>query len=298
MSSEKKKHDFHLVDPSPWPIYVSFATLVLAVGAVYYFHSKALWLLLVGFALVVYGAFMWWRDVIEEAEHQGQTVRVQFDKVLLAIGRQANVEGFGLEELEIPLTQNGTIEVNEAMQTAYPNIYACGDVVGPFQFTHMASFQAYFSSINAMLSGLWRLKAKYNAVPWAIFTHPEVARVGINEEEAKAKNVNYEVTRYDLDQLDRALADREAHGFIIVLTAPGKDKILGVTIVGYHAGELISEFVFAMTHSMGLKKISAVTHIYPTLLEANKFAANAWRNARLPKKFFPWAEKFFRWLRK
>ena len=233
-----------------------------------------------------------------EAEHQGQTVRVQFDKVLLAIGRQANVEGFGLEELEIPLTQNGTIEVNEAMQTAYPNIYACGDVVGPFQFTHMASFQAYFSSINAMLSGLWRLKAKYNAVPWAIFTHPEVARVGINEEEAKAKNVNYEVTRYDLDQLDRALADREAHGFIKVLTAPGKDKILGVTIVGYHAGELISEFVFAMTHGMGLKKISAVTHIYPTLLEANKFAANAWRNARLPKKFFPWAEKFFRWLRK
>ena len=119
-----------------------------------------------------------------------------------------------------------------------------------------------------------------------------------NEEEAKAKNVNYEVTRYDLDQLDRALADREAHGFIKVLTAPGKDKILGVTIVGYHAGELISEFVFAMTHGMGLKKISAVTHIYPTLLEANKFAANAWRNARLPKKYFPWAERFFRWLRK
>lgn len=233
-----------------------------------------------------------------EAEHQGQTVRVEFDKVLLAIGRKANVEGFGLEELKIPLTQNGTIEVNDAMQTSYPNIYACGDVVGPFQFTHMASFQAYFSSINAMLGGLWRLKAKYNAVPWAIFTHPEVARVGISEEEAKVRNVNYEVTRYDLDQLDRALADQEAHGFIKVLTAPGKDKILGVTIVGYHAGELINEFVFAMTHGMGLKKISAVTHIYPTLLEANKFAANAWRNARLPKKYFPWAERFFRWLRK
>jgi len=233
-----------------------------------------------------------------EAEHQGQTVRVEFDKVLLAIGRKANVEGFGLEELKIPLTQNGTIEVNDAMQTSYPNIYACGDVVGPFQFTHMASFQAYFSSINAMLGGLWRLKAKYNAVPWAIFTNPEVARVGISEEEAKVRNVNYEVTRYDLDQLDRALADQEAHGFIKVLTAPGKDKILGVTIVGYHAGELINEFVFAMTHGMGLKKISAVTHIYPTLLEANKFAANAWRNARLPKKYFPWAERFFRWLRK
>ena len=233
-----------------------------------------------------------------EAEHQGQTVRVEFDKVLLAIGRKANVEGFGLEELEMPLTPKGTIEINDAMQTAYPNIYACGDVVGPFQFTHMASFQAFFSSINAMLGGLWRLKAKYNVVPWATFTDPEVARVGLSEEEAKTRNVNYEVTRYDMDHLDRALADREAHGFIKVLTVPGKDKILGVTIVGYHAGELISEFVFAMTHGMGLKKISAVTHIYPTLLEANKFAANAWRNARLPKKYFPWAEKFFRWHRK
>ena len=233
-----------------------------------------------------------------EAEHQGQTVRVEFDKVLLAIGRKANVEGFGLEELEMPLTPKGTIEINDAMQTAYPNIYACGDVVGPFQFTHMASFQAFFSSINAMLGGLWRLKAKYNVVPWATFTDPEVARVGLSEEEAKTRNVNYEVTRYDMDHLDRALADREAHGFIKVLTVPGKDKILGVTIVGYHAGELISEFVFAMTHGMGLKKISAVTHIYPTLLEANKFAANAWRTARLPKKYIPWTEKFFRWHRK
>ena len=228
-----------------------------------------------------------------EAEHQGRTVRVEFDKVLLAIGRKANVEGFGLEELEMPLTPKGTIEINDAMQTAYPNIYACGDVVGPFQFTHMASFQAFFSSINAMLGGLWRLKAKYNVVPWATFTDPEVARVGLSEEEAKTRNVNYEVTRYDMDHLDRALADREAHGFIKVLTVPGKDKILGVTIVGYHAGELISEFVFAMTHGMGLKKISAVTHIYPTLLEANKFAANAWRNARLPKNISLGPKNFF-----
>ncbi|NKB34493.1 MAG: pyridine nucleotide-disulfide oxidoreductase [Pseudomonadales bacterium] len=233
-----------------------------------------------------------------DAEYQGETVQVEFDKVLLAIGRKANVEGFGLEELELPLTPQGTIEINEAMQTSYPNIYACGDVAGPYQFTHMASFQAFFSSINAMLGGLWRLKAKYNVVPWATFTDPEVARVGLSEEEAKAQNIPYEVTRYDMDHLDRALADGEAHGFIKILTVPGKDKILGVTIVGYHAGELIGEFVFAMTHGMGLKKTSAVTHIYPTLLEANKFAANAWRNARLPEKYFPWTEKFFRWQRK
>ena len=233
-----------------------------------------------------------------EAEHQGETVRVEFDKVLLAIGRKANVEGFGLEELEMPLTSQGTIEINEAMQTAYPNIYACGDVAGPYQFTHMASFQAFFSSVNAMLGGLWRLKANYRVVPWATFSNPEVARVGFSEAEAKQRNIPYEVTRYDMDHLDRALADGEAHGFIKVLTVPGKDKILGATIVGYHAGELIGEFVFAMTHGMGLKKISAVTHIYPTLLEANKFAANAWRNARLPEKYFPWTEKFFRWRRK
>lgn len=232
-----------------------------------------------------------------EAEHDGNTVTVEFDKVLLAIGRKANVEGFGLEELEMPLTPQGTIEINNAMQTTYPNIFACGDVASPYQFTHMASFQAFFASINSLLGGWWRLKANYRVVPWATFTDPEVARVGLSETEAKQQGVAYEVTRYDMDHLDRALADGEAHGFIKVLTVPGKDKILGVTIVGYHAGELIGEFVFAMTHGMGLKKIAAVTHIYPTLLEANKFSANAWRNARLPEKYFPWMEKFFAWQR-
>lgn len=232
-----------------------------------------------------------------EAEHEGETVRVDFDQVLLAIGRKANVEGFGLEELNMPLTAQGTVEVNSAMQTAFPNIFACGDVAGPYQFTHMASFQAFFAAINSLLGGWWRLRAKYNVVPWATFTDPEVARVGLSEAEAKSRGIKYEVTRYDMDHHDRSLADGEAHGFIKVLTVPNKDKILGVTIVGYHAGELIGEFVFAMTHGMGLKKIAAVTHIYPTLLEGNKFAANAWRNKRLPEKYFPWLEKFFRWQR-
>lgn len=232
-----------------------------------------------------------------EAEHQGETVRVEFDKVLLAIGRKANVEGFGLEDLELPLTTQGTVEVNEYLQTSYPNIYACGDVAGPYQFTHMASFQAWFASLNSMLGGLWRSKINYKVVPWATFTDPEVARVGLSEQEAKEQKISYEVTRYEMDHHDRSLADGEAHGFIKILTVPGKDKILGVTIVGYHAGELIGEFVFAMTHGMGLGKISAVTHIYPTLLEANKFAANAWRSARLPEKYFPLAEKYFKWRR-
>ena len=231
------------------------------------------------------------------AERQGQQVTIDFDKVLLAIGRKANVEGYGLEQLDIPLTRQGTVEVNQYLQTAYPNIYACGDVAGPYQFTHMASYQAWFASLNAMFGGLWRSPASYKIVPWATFTDPEVARVGLSEEEAKIENIAYEVTRYDLDHHDRALTDEEAHGFVKVLTVPGKDKILGATIVGYHAGELIGEFVFAMTHGMGLKKISAVTHIYPTLLESNKFVANAWRNERLPVKYFQLAEKYFNWRR-
>jgi len=232
-----------------------------------------------------------------EAEHKGQLVKVEFDKVLLAIGRKPNVEDFGLEQLAMPLTPQGTIEVSNSMQTAFPNIFACGDVAGPYQFTHMASFQAWFASLNALLGGLWRSQANYDVVPWATFTDPEVARVGLSEEDAKQRSIAYEITRYELDKHDRALADGEARGFIKVLTVPGKDKILGVTIVGYHTGELIGEFVFAMTHGMGLGKISAVTHIYPTLLEANKFAANAWRSARLPEKYIALAEKYFRWLR-
>ena len=232
-----------------------------------------------------------------EADNDGETVRVEFDKVLLAIGRKANVEGFGLENLGLALTKTGTVEVNEYLQTSLPNIFACGDVAGPYQFTHMASFQAWFASLNAMLGGLWRSKTNYNVVPWATFTDPEVARVGLSETEAIERNVAYELTRYEIEHHDRSLADGEAHGFIKILTVPGKDKILGVTIVGHHAGEVIGEFVFAMTHGMGLKKISAVTHIYPTLLEANKFAANAWRSERLPVKYFPLLEKFFAWRR-
>jgi len=232
-----------------------------------------------------------------EAQHQGREVRVDFDKVLIAIGRKPNVEGFGLENLDIPLTSQGGIEVDDAMRSAYPNIYACGDVVGFYQFTHMASFQAWFAALNALAGALWKFRANHNVVPWATFIDPEIARVGLNEQEATDRNINYDITRYDMGLHDRSLADGEAHGFIKVLTSPGKDKILGVTIVGYHAGELIGEFIFAMTHGMGLKKIAKVTHIYPTLLEGNKFAANNWRRANLSEKYFPIMEKYFRWKR-
>lgn len=230
---------------------------------------------------------------------QGKNERMSlpFDKVLIAIGRKANVEGYGLEALEMPLTERGTIEVNEYLQTVYPSIYACGDVAGPYQFTHMASYQAWFAVLNAMLGGLKKFRINYKVVPWATFTDPEVARVGLSEQEAKEQGIEYDLTRYGIDDLDRAIADGEAHGFVKVLTAPGSDRILGATIVGYHAGELLTEFVLAMTHSLGLKKIAATTHIYPTLSEANRFTANAWRSARIPTNLLPWAERFFRWRR-
>lgn len=241
-----------------------------------------------------------------ERDGQGGVLHVQgkderlalpFDKVLIAIGRKANVEGFGLEALQMPLSSRGTIEVNEYLQTIYPNIFACGDVAGPYQFTHMASYQAWFAVLNAMLGGLKRFRINYKVVPWATFTDPEVARVGLSEQEAKEQGIEYDLTRYGIDDLDRAIADNEAHGFVKVLTAPGSDRILGATIVGYHAGELLTEFVLAMTHGLGLKKIAATTHIYPTLSEANRFTANAWRSARIPTNLLPWAERFFRWRR-
>lgn len=230
-------------------------------------------------------------------ESESAVVALPFDKVLIAIGRKANVEGFGLEDLKLPLNKNGTIEVDEYLQTAYPNIYACGDVAGPYQFTHMASYQAWFAVLNSLLGGLKKFRIHYKVVPWATFTDPEVARVGLSEQEARERGIKYDLTRYGIDDLDRAIADGEAHGFVKVLTQPGSDRILGATIVGYHAGELLTEFVLAMTHGLGLKKIAGTTHIYPTLSEANRFTANAWRSARIPANLLPWAERFFRWRR-
>ncbi|MEX0740041.1 MAG: FAD-dependent oxidoreductase [Pseudohongiella sp.] len=233
-------------------------------------------------------------DCLTATAPDGTLKEIHFDKVLVALGRKPNVEGFGLEELKVPLTGSGAIQVDSAMRTAYPSILACGDVAGPYQFTHMASFQAWYATLNALAGMIKTFRANYRVVPHATFTDPEVARVGLNEKEAREQDIDYELTRYDLDHLDRALADGNAHGFVKVLTAPGSDRILGASIVGPHAGELIGSFVFAMTHNMGLKKIAGTTHIYPTLLEANRFTANAWRSARVPAKLLPWAERFFK----
>ncbi len=223
---------------------------------------------------------------------------LSFDVVLLAIGRKANIQGFGLESLGVDTTEQGTLKVNEYLQTNFPNIYACGDVAGPYQFTHMAAHQAWYASINSLLSGFKKFKVDYSIVPWATFTDPEVARVGLNEKEARAKGINYELSKYNMDDLDRAITDSEDRGFIKVLTKPGTDKILGVTIVGYHASDLITGYILAMKHGLGLKKIQATIHIYPTLSESNKYVAGEWRKAHAPVWLYPWLEKFHHWRRK
>jgi pyruvate/2-oxoglutarate dehydrogenase complex dihydrolipoamide dehydrogenase (E3) component len=240
------------------------------------------------------------------ASEEGQTCvfntprgqrRLSFDRVLLAVGRSANVEDMGLEELGIAVGPAGTIIVDDYLCTAIPTIFACGDVAGPYLFTHMASHQAWYAAVNALFGRFRSFKVDYSVVPWATFTDPEVARVGLNEDEARQRNIAYEVTRYELDDLDRAIADGEAHGFIKVLTEPGRDRILGATIVGYHAAELVNEFVLAMKHGLGLGKILGTIHIYPTLSEGNKFVAGNWRKARKPEGLLRWVERYHRWNR-
>ncbi len=231
------------------------------------------------------------------AEHEGRDVRIPFDELLCAVGRVANTSGYGLEELGIPTTKARTVETNEYLQTLYPNIFACGDVAGPYQFTHTAAHQAWYAAVNALFGRFRKFKADYSVIPWATFTEPEVARVGLNETEAKEKNLPYEVTTYCIDDLDRAIADEEAHGVVKVLTVPGKDRILGVTIAGEHAGDLIIEYIAAMRHGIGLNKILGTIHIYPTLAEANKYAAGVWKKAHTPKELLRWVDKYHAWMR-
>jgi len=230
-------------------------------------------------------------------EHAGGEVRFEFDALLSALGRTPNTAGYGLEELGIPLAAARTVETNDYLQTLYPNIYACGDVAGPYQFTHTASHQAWYAALNALFSPFKRFRADYSVIPWATFTDPEVARVGLNETEAKERGVACEATRFELAELDRAIADEATEGMVKVLTEPGSDRILGATIVGEQAGELIVEFVTAMKHGIGLNKILGTIHIYPTLAEANKYAAGAWRRAHAPLRVLRALERFHAWRR-
>jgi pyruvate/2-oxoglutarate dehydrogenase complex dihydrolipoamide dehydrogenase (E3) component/uncharacterized membrane protein YdjX (TVP38/TMEM64 family) len=230
-------------------------------------------------------------------EHAGKESRIEFDRLLCAVGRVANTAGYGLEELGIPVTRSRTVEVNEHLQTMYPNIYACGDVAGPYQFTHTASHQAWYAAVNALFSPFRKFRADYSVIPWATFTDPEVARVGLNETEARERGIAYEVSVYGMDELDRAIADGVAHGMVKVLTVPGRDHILGATLVGEHAGDLIVEFIAAMKHGIGLNKILGTIHIYPTLAEGNKYAAGVWKKAHAPEGVLRQVERFHAWMR-
>ena len=226
-------------------------------------------------------------------EHQGRELQIAFDALLVAVGRTANLKGYGLEELGVRTGR--TVEVNGYLQTNFPNIYAAGDVAGPYQFTHTAAHQAWYAAVNALFSPYKKFRADYRVIPWATFVEPEVARVGLNELEAKEQGVPYEVTVYGLDDLDRAIADSEAHGFVKVLTVPGKDRILGVTIAGEHAGDLLAEWVLAMKHGIGLNKILGTIHTYPTLAEANKYVAGNWKRAHAPQALLAWVARFHAW---
>ncbi len=233
--------------------------------------------------------------LVTVAQGEAQELAIAFDLLVCAVGREARLQGYGLEDIGVPTHR--TVETNAYLQTLYPNIFAAGDVAGPYQFTHTAAHQAWFAAVNALFGDFKSFKVDDRAIPSATFVDPEVARVGLNEQEAAAQGVAYEVTRYGLDELDRALADSEAHGFVKVLTVPGKDQILGVTIVGAHAADVLAEYVLAMKHGLGLNKILGTVHIYPTMAEANKYVAGEWKRAHAPQKLLMWLEKFHHWRR-
>ncbi len=225
---------------------------------------------------------------------KGQT-RVVYDELICAVNRAPRLEGYGLESLGIETDR--TIVTNDYLQTRFPNIYAVGDAAGPFQFTHTAAHQAWYGAVNALFGLFKKFKADYSVIPWTTFVDPEVARVGLNEQEAKEQGIAYEVSRYGIDDLDRAIAESADYGFIKVLTPPGKDKILGVTIVGEHAGDLLAEFVLAMKHNLGLNKILGTIHTYPTWNEANKYLAGEWKKAHKPEAALRWLERYHAWMR-
>ncbi|OEU57538.1 MAG: pyridine nucleotide-disulfide oxidoreductase [Desulfobulbaceae bacterium S3730MH12] len=228
-------------------------------------------------------------------EHEGKEKKLTYDVLICAVGRSARLKGYGLEKLGIPTER--TVVTNDYLETLYPNIFAAGDIAGPYQFTHVAGHQAWYAAVNSLFGEWKKFKVDYSVIPWTTFIDPEVARVGLNEQEAGEKGVDYEITRFDIGELDRAIADGADRGFIKVLTKPGKDKILGVTIVGEHGGDLLAEFVLAMKHGLGLNKILGTIHTYPTLAESNKYVAGEWKRAHTPEKLLVWIERYHNWKR-
>ncbi|RMJ02795.1 Mercuric reductase [Marinobacter litoralis] len=234
-------------------------------------------------------------EKVAYCEHNGERVRIPFDQVLVALGRAANTNGLNLERIGVETLPNGTVPVEDDMSLRFPNVFACGDVAGPYQFTHAAAHQAWYAAVNGLFGAFKRFRVDYRVMPWVTFTSPEVARVGLSEAEAKTQGVAYEVTRYGLDDLDRAIAESEAQGFIKVLTVPGKDKILGAVVVGSHGAEILAEFTLAMKHGLGLNKILGTIHPYPTWNESAKYAAGEWKRAHAPQRVLAFLSKLHAW---
>ncbi len=232
------------------------------------------------------------KNNVATIESDGVETNIPFDQILVAVGRQANTENFGLQELGVELNPNGTIKVDPFLRTNVKNILACGDVAGPYQFTHTASHQAWYACVNALFSGVRKFKVDYSVIPWVIFTDPEVAHVGRSESDLVSERVDYEKVIYDLSDLDRAIADGDNRGFVKVMLKKGSDKILGATIVGAHAGELLPEFVMAMKNNIGLNKILGTIHSYPTWSEANKYVAGVWKKAHVPEGLLKWVKRY------
>jgi pyruvate/2-oxoglutarate dehydrogenase complex dihydrolipoamide dehydrogenase (E3) component len=228
-------------------------------------------------------------------KHNDTEIDIEYDELLCAVGRSARLKGYGLEELGIET--NRTVVTNEYLETLYPNIFAAGDIVGPYQFTHVAAHQGWYAAVNGLFGNLKKFKVDYRVIPWTTFIDPEVARVGLNEQDAIDKGIDYEITRFEFEELDRAITDSATKGFIKVITPKGKDKILGVTVVSEHAGDLIAEFVLAMKHGLGLNKILGTIHSYPTWAEGNKYAAGEWKRAHAPEKVLNMLEKYHTWRR-
>ena len=230
-------------------------------------------------------------------EPDGTETALPFDQLLCAVGREARVTGYGLEELGIALTPRGTVQTDALLRTTQPNIFAVGDVTGPYQLTHAAAHQAWYAAVNALFGDWKSFRIDYRVLPWCTYTDPELARVGLSEAEARDQGIAHEVTRYDLDDLDRAIADGATRGFVKVLTVPGRDRILGVTIVGAHASDLLAEWVLAMKHGLGLNKILGTIHAYPSMAESAKYAAGAWKRAHAPEGLLRWVAKYHAWRR-
>ncbi|MFV8572160.1 FAD-dependent oxidoreductase [Marinobacter sp. SBS5] len=234
-------------------------------------------------------------EKVAYCEHNGERVRIPFDQVLVALGRAANTNGLNLERIGVETLPNGTVPVEDDMSLRFPNVFACGDVAGPYQFTHAAAHQAWYAAVNGLFGAFKRFRVDYRVMPWVTFTSPEVARVGLSEAEANAQGVAYEITRYGLDDLDRAIAESEAQGFIKVLTVPGKDKILGAVVVGSHGAEILAEFTLAMKYGLGLNKILGTIHPYPTWNESAKYAAGEWKRAHAPQRVLAFLSKLHAW---